>query len=136
MDRSQLRNMIDSGRAIALDCHAIGQTIPADDPIGLLFKTDIMNKSVLMKRYEPTMSSARQPVVVATLVYFPYDFDNPYEGGESLVFNDIGFHNSLSFKIGIGNTSAVSVRSGRGMGPVKRISHVEARPHKVLSFCW
>ena len=27
----------------------------------------------------------------------------------------------------------VSVRSGRGMGPVKRISHVEARPHKVLS---
>ena len=25
---------------------------------------------------------------------------------------------------------------GRGMGPVKRISHVEARPHKVLSFCW
>ena len=32
--------------------------------------------------------------------------------------------------------SQVSVRSGRGMGPVKRISHVEARPHKVLSFCW
>ena len=30
----------------------------------------------------------------------------------------------------------VSVRSGRGMGPVKRISHVEAKPHKVLSFCW
>ena len=33
-------------------------------------------------------------------------------------------------------SSGVSVRSGRGMGPVKRISHVEARPHKVLSFCW
>ena len=31
---------------------------------------------------------------------------------------------------------AVSVRSGRGMGAVKRISYVEARPHKVLSFCW
>ena len=30
----------------------------------------------------------------------------------------------------------VSVRSGCGMGPVKRISHIEARPHKVLSFCW
>ena len=30
----------------------------------------------------------------------------------------------------------VSVRSGRGMGAVKRISYVEARPHKVLSFCW
>ena len=33
-------------------------------------------------------------------------------------------------------TTMVSVRSGRGMGAVKRISHVEARPHKVLSFCW
>ena len=30
----------------------------------------------------------------------------------------------------------VSVRSSRGMGAVKRISHVEAKPHKVLSFCW
>ena len=35
-----------------------------------------------------------------------------------------------------GRLADVSVRSGRGMGPVKRISHVEARPHKVLSFCW
>ena len=33
-------------------------------------------------------------------------------------------------------TLTVSVRSGRGMGAVKRISYVEARPHKVLSFCW
>ena len=32
--------------------------------------------------------------------------------------------------------ACVSVRSGRGMGAVKRISHVEAKPHKVLSFCW
>ena len=38
----------------------------------------------------------------------------------------------VAFKDGL----IVSVRSGRGMGPVKRISHVEARPHKVLSFCW
>ena len=54
----------------------------------------------------------------------------------------------LAFPVGIAATAAlllatdrivyrfVSVRSGRGMGPVKRISHVEARPHKVLSFCW
>ena len=30
----------------------------------------------------------------------------------------------------------VSVRSGRGMGIVRRISRVEAKPHKGLSFCW
>ena len=86
MDRSQLRNKIDSGRAIALDCYAIGQTIAADDSVGLLFKTDIMNNSVLMKRYEPTMSSARQPVVVTTPVYFPYDFDNPTESSAAMVW--------------------------------------------------
>lgn len=98
--------MIDSGRAIALDCHAIGQTIPKDDPVGMLFKTDIMNKSVLMKRYEPAMPTARQPVVVNTLLYFPYDFENPYDGGESLLFNDTGFYSSLSYKIGMGSTTA------------------------------
>ena len=36
----------------------------------------------------------------------------------------------------LADADMVSVRSGRGMGPVKRISHIEARPHKVLSFCW
>ncbi len=106
MDRSQLRNMIDSGRSIALDCHAIGKTIPLDDPVGMLFKTDIMNKSVLMKRYEPALPTARQPVIVKTIIYYPYDFDNVYEGGESLLFNDIGFHSALSFKIAKGNASA------------------------------
>ena len=94
--------MIDSGRAIALDCYAIGRTIPDDDPVGLLFKTDVLNKSVLMKRYEPALQTARQPVVVTTLVYFPYDLANVYDGGESLLFNDVGFHSDLSFKIAKG----------------------------------
>jgi hypothetical protein len=49
MDRSQLRNIIESGRAIALDCHAIGKSIPTDDPIGKLFQTDLLNKSILIK---------------------------------------------------------------------------------------
>lgn len=106
MDRSQLRNMIESGRAIALDCYAIGKTIPADASIGMLFKTDVMNKSVLLKRYEPSLPTARQPVIVSTVVYFPYDYDNVYDGGESLSFNAAGFHSDLSFKIAKGNTSA------------------------------
>lgn len=64
-----------------------------------------MNNSVLLKRYEPALKTARQPVVVTTVVYFPYDSDNPYEGGESLDFNDGGFHNSLSYMIGKGFVS-------------------------------
>lgn len=105
MDRSQLRNMIDSGRAIALDCHAIGQSIPDEDPIGKLFKTRVMNDSVLLKRYEPARKTARQPVVVTTVVYFPYDSKNVYEGGESLDFNDASFHSALSMKIAKGEAT-------------------------------
>lgn len=33
MNRSQLRNMIQSGRTVALDCYAIGKSIDADDAV-------------------------------------------------------------------------------------------------------
>ena len=106
MDRSQLRNMIDSGRAIAMDCHAIGKQIEDDDSIGPLFQTRLLNNSVLIKRYEPALETARQPVVITTLVYFPYDYNNVYEGGESIAFNDPGFHSALAFKIAKGVVSS------------------------------
>ena len=99
MDRAQLRNMIASGRAVALDCYEVGNEIQPDDPIGLLFKTRIMNHSVILKRFEPALATARQPVVVTTVVYFPYDIHNRYDGGESLDFNAYSFHSDLSFKI-------------------------------------
>lgn len=99
MNRSQLRNIIDSGRAIALDFYAISREIPNDDPVGRLFKTDLLNKTVLMKRYEAALPTARQDVIVNTLVYFPYDFENPYDGGEVLTFGDANFSNAFEFKI-------------------------------------
>jgi len=106
MDRSQLRNMIASGRAVALDCYEIGSEIPAADPVGQLFKTRVMNNSVILKRFEPALATARQPVVVTTVVYFPYDIKNRYDGGESLDFNAFSFHSDLSFKISKDDTSA------------------------------
>lgn len=102
MDRSQLRNMIESGRSVALDCYAIGRSIPPDDPVGRLFQNDVLNKSVLIKRYEKALPTARQSVIVNTLVYFPYDFDNPYDGGESLNFNDGRFYRTLGEKVSSG----------------------------------
>ncbi len=98
--------MIDTGRAIALDCHAIGNSIAADDPVGRLFQTRIMNSSVLLKRYQPALETARQPVIVSTLVYFPYDLDNVYDGGESMDYSDPGFYNALIHKISKGGASA------------------------------
>ena len=41
-------------------------------------------------------------------------------------------HSYRNWGEGLGNDPSYPA----GMGPVKRISHVEARPHKVLSFCW
>ncbi|MEX2617435.1 MAG: hypothetical protein WD767_15185 [Alphaproteobacteria bacterium] len=103
MDRSQLRNMIESGRSVALDCYAIGRSIPPDDSVGRLFRNDVLNKSVLIKRYEKALPTARQSMIVNTLVYFPYDFDNPYDGGESLSFSDGRFYRALGEKVSSGS---------------------------------
>ena len=99
MDRAQLRNMFASSRAVALDCYEIGNEIPPYDPAGLLFKTRIMNHSVILKRFEPALATARQPIVVTTVVYFPYDTKNRFDGGESLDFNAYSFLSDLLFKI-------------------------------------
>ena len=99
MNRSQLRNMIESGRAVALDCYAIGQSIEDDDPIGRLFENDLLNKSVILKRYEPSLATDPHSVLVNTIVYFPYDMKNVYDGGESVNFSDAAFHGTLAFKI-------------------------------------
>ena len=72
MARSQLRNIIDSGRSIALDCYAIGKTIGDDESVGKLFKTDVMNKTVVFKRFEGNDAAAEGPVRIDTTVYFPY----------------------------------------------------------------
>ncbi len=117
MDRSQLRNMIESGRAISLDCYAISKSIPKDDLVGTLFVTDILNKSVLLKRYEKALPTARQSMHVSTTVYFPYDFDNPYDGGESVSFSDSGFYKALLFKISSDTpTPEILERIDRDMG--------------------
>ncbi len=116
MNQSQLRNMIESGRAVALDCYAIGKTIADDDPIGKLFQNDILNKSVILKRYEKAPPSEPQSMTVNTLIYFPYDFNNAYEGGESLNFSDGGFHGALAFKISMGDpTKELIERVGEDM---------------------
>lgn len=99
MNRTQLRNMIQSGRAVALDCYAIGKTIEKEDKEKLLFKNGLLNKSVILKRYEPGLPTDPQSVMVNTIVYFPYDENAVYDGGESVNFSDGGFHGKLAFKI-------------------------------------
>lgn len=99
MNRSQLRNVIESGRSVALDCYAIGGTISDTDPVGRLFENDVLNKSVILKRYEREQPDDATTMTVATLVYFPFDFENVYDGGESLSLSDGGFVDNLAYKI-------------------------------------
>ncbi len=116
MNRSQLRNMIQSGRAVALDCYAIGKSVKKDDAPGKLFKNDILNKSVILKRYEPALATDPKSVLVNTIVYFPYDYDNVYDGGESVNFSDGAFHGTLAFKIAKGDpTQELLERIGEDM---------------------
>ncbi|MEX2616902.1 MAG: hypothetical protein WD767_12475 [Alphaproteobacteria bacterium] len=105
MNRSQLRNVIESGRSVALDCYAIGGTITDNDPVGRLFENDILNKSVILKRYESAGADATGNMTVSTLVYFPYDFENVYDGGESINLNDRYFVTSLAQKLAQGEGS-------------------------------
>lgn len=102
MARSQLRNIIDSGRSIALDCYAIGKSIGDDEQVGRLFKTDVMNKTVVFKRFEGNDAGAEGPVRIDTTVYFPYDFEEVYDGGESVSFSEKSFQKKLAFKISNG----------------------------------
>lgn len=122
MDRTQLTNIIDSGRSVALDCYAIGQNINGDDPVGHLFQTDILNKSIVLKQYEKVKPAATKskildpnlvkqyggarsappPVNVNTVIYFPYDMENIYGGGESIVYRGRKFIGSLADKISLG----------------------------------
>ena len=54
---------------------------------------------MILKRYEHSEKDGRPDILVDTIVYFPYDLDNPYEGGESVNFSAPGFQEALAFKI-------------------------------------
>ncbi len=125
MDRTHLTNLLDSGRAVALDCYAIGKEISDDDPIGRLFETDILNKSVILKRYEKVLpvsgkstmfdadflkqfgggAKSAPTVNVNTVIYFPYDFDDIYGGGETVTYNGKRFLDLLAQKFAQGTPS-------------------------------
>ena len=88
-----------------MDCYSIGKSIAEDDEVGQLFQTDILNKSVILKRYENASKAGSQDILVDTVVYFPYDLKNPYDGGESVNFSADGFQEALTFKIAQGYPS-------------------------------
>lgn len=100
MDRVALSKVINAGRSTAFNVHEIGRRIPADDPVGKLFRNKTLNDTLFFKVMEREGSSYRAVSTVQTLLYFPYNLDNVYEGGDSILFDDPKFNKTLQAKTG------------------------------------
>lgn len=105
MDRFQLSQIIDAGRSSALNCLEIGNAIPADDPTGKMFRNEALNRSIFFKVMEQITSLHHTISIVQTLIYFPYNLDNVYEGGDSILFDDPSFHRLMQVKMDIDTKS-------------------------------
>jgi hypothetical protein len=101
MDRAQLAQIIDAGRSSALNCLAIGQSITDGDPIGKMFRNEALNRCMFFKVMEQITSLKNTISIVQTLIYFPYNIDNVYEGGDSILFDDPSFHRLMQTKMDI-----------------------------------
>src|SRR3546814_7331694 len=88
MDRSELMNVINAGRSSAFNVYEIGRNIAPDDPIGPLFRNRTLNSTLFFKIMERDDSHYNAISTVRTVIYFPYNLANVYEGGDSALFDD------------------------------------------------
>jgi len=100
MDRTELSKIINAGRSTAFNVFEIGQRIPADDPIGKLFRNKTLNNTLFFKLMERNSSQYNTISTVQTLLYFPYNLNNVHEGGDSILFDDPNFNKALQVKTG------------------------------------
>lgn len=108
MDRQQLARAIDVGRASTLNCFettkdiaGIGAEIPDDDPLGRMFRNRYLNDSIVFKVVESTVLRGKRTYGIETLVYFPYNHSNIYEGGDSILVSDRNRTEKLNLKCGL-----------------------------------
>lgn len=108
MDRMELSKVINAGRSTAFNVFEIGQRIPADDPVGKLFRNKTLNKTLFFKLMERNSGQYNMVSTVQTLLYFPYNLDNVHEGGDSILFDDPSFNRVLQAKTGADSKSEES----------------------------
>lgn len=108
MDRQQLARAIDVGRASTLNCFettkdiaGIAAEIADDDPLGPMFRNRYLNDSIVFKVVESTIVRGKRKFGIETLVYFPYNHDNIYEGGDSILVSDRNRTEKLNHKCGL-----------------------------------
>lgn len=108
MDRTALSKVINTGRSTAFNAYEIGSRIPADDPVGKLFRNKTLNEGMFFKVLERNSTQYNTVSTVQTLLYFPYNLENIYEGGDSILFDDPGFDRTLRVRTGADSKSEES----------------------------
>lgn len=95
MDRQTLARTLDAGRASTLNCFATTADIAAmsaevrdSDEIGPLFRNKYLNNCIILKIIAQSRRDRRRFYATDTLLYFPYNAGNIYEGGDSVLFSD------------------------------------------------
>lgn len=108
MDRQQLARAIDVGRTSTLNCFettkdiaGIAADIADDDPRGPMFRNRYLNDSIVFKVVESTLVRGKRNYGVETLIYFPYNHENIYEGGDSILVSDRRRAEKLHHKCGL-----------------------------------
>ncbi len=95
MDRQQLGLAIDVGRTSTLNCAettkdiaGIAAEIPDDASLGPLFHNKYLNQTIVLKIVESRVVRGKRRHGTETLIYFPYNHANVYEGGDSVLESD------------------------------------------------
>jgi len=120
MNRQQLARAIDVGRSSTLNCFettkdiaGIAATIADDDPLGPLFRNRYLNDSIIFKIVDSITVRGKRQHGVETLVYFPYNYENMYEGGDSILVSDPRRAEKLLNKCGLDMNREDKAEDGR-----------------------
>jgi len=95
MDRQQLARAIDVGRSSTLNCFettkdiaGIAAEISDDDPLGPMFRNKYLNECIFFKVVDSVVVRGKRHYGIETMIYFPYNHENIYEGGDSILVSD------------------------------------------------
>ena len=107
MDRQTLARSLDAGRASTLNCFtttadiaAMSAEVREDDDIGPLFRNKYLNNCIILKIIALVRKDRRRTFTTDTLLYFPFNAQNIYEGGNSVLFSDPKRESMLRQKCG------------------------------------
>lgn len=108
MDRQTLARTLDAGRASTLNCFAttadiaaMSASLPDDAQDERLFLNKYLNNCIILKIIAQKREDRRRTYSTDTLFYFPYNAENIYEGGDSVLFSDPKRDAMLRHKCGI-----------------------------------